>query len=60
MSSFLTLQRGKGLLVTVNYDGLLRRGSGILPSQIFLIVETLHVKFQMPISIKSEVSERKP
>lgn len=60
MSSFLTLQRGEGLLVTVNYDGLLRRGSGILPSQIFLIVEALHVKFQMPISIKSEVSETKP
>lgn len=60
MSSFLTLQRGEGLLVTVHYDGLLRRGSGILPSQIFLIVEALHVKFQMPISVKSDGSETKP
>lgn len=45
ISSFLTLQCGQGFFVTVDYDGLLWCGSVILLSQIFLIVETFHVKF---------------
>lgn len=56
---FLTLQCGQGLLVTVDYDGLLRCGGAVLPSWVILIVETLHVKLQMAITVKPEMSGRK-
>lgn len=52
---FLTLQCGKSLLVTVDYDGLLRRGSTALASKMILIMETLHMKLQMAITIKPEI-----
>lgn len=49
---FLTLQCGQGLLITVDYDGLLRCGCTALPGGMILIVKTLHVKLQMSITVK--------
>lgn len=52
---FITLQRGQGLLITVHYDGLLRRCSAVLPNGMGLIVETLHVKLQVAVTVKPEI-----
>ncbi len=49
----------QGLLITVDYDGLLRCGCTVLASGMILIVETLHVKLQMAISVKPEILGKK-
>lgn len=56
---FLTLKCGQGLLITVDYDGLLRCGCTALARRVIVIVETLHVKLQMTITIKPEIFGQK-
>lgn len=51
----ITLQRGQRLLITVHYNGLLWRCSAVLPSGMGLIVETLHVKLQVAVTVKPEI-----
>lgn len=59
LSTLLTLQCGERLLITVDYDGLLRCGGTVLASRMVLIVKTLHVKLQMAIAVKPEIVGKK-